>query len=51
MSSLFRHIGSSVEGTLTNRLKWMPICFEGMPLFTHNVEGMLNDELTPNFGD
>ena len=51
MSSLFRHIDSSVERTLTNRLEWMPNCFEGMPFFTHNVEYMLNDELKPNFRD
>ena len=51
MSSLFRHIGTSMEGTLTNRLERMPNCFEDMPFFTHNVEDMLNDELKPNFGD
>ena len=51
MSSLFRLVGSSVEGTLTNRLECMPNCFEDMPFFTHNVEDMLNDELKPNFGD
>ena len=51
MNSLFRHIGLSVEGALTNRLVRMPNCFADMPFFTHNVEGMLNDELEPNFGD
>ena len=51
MSILFCHIGSDVEGTLTNRLKRMPNRFEDMPFFTHNVEDMLNDELKPNFGD
>ena len=49
MSSLFRHIGSSLEATLTNRLERMLNCFEDMPFFTHNVENMLNDELEPNF--
>ena len=48
---VFRHIGSSVEGTLTNLLEWMPNCFADIPFFTHNVEGILNDELKPNFDD
>ena len=37
--------------TLSNRLEWMPNCFEDMPFFTHNVEVMLNDELKPNFAE
>ena len=51
MSSLFRHVGSIVEGTLTNRLEQMPNCFEDMPFFTHNVEDMLDDKLNPTFDD
>ena len=26
-------------------------CFEVMPFFTHDVEGMLNDEMKPDIDD